>query len=65
MKVVFDIKSRSMKSGYDTMLNNKKKKKRNTKIKKKKIRVSLILHNAIKIIKSNKFNLNIKRLYIN
>jgi hypothetical protein len=54
-----------MKSGYDTMLNNKKKKKRNTKIKKKKIRVSLILHNAIKIIKSNKFNLNIKRLYIN
>jgi len=53
------------KSSYDTMLNNKKKKKRNTKIKNKKVRVSLILYNAIKIIRSNKFNLNIKRLYIN
>jgi hypothetical protein len=35
--------------------------KTNTKIKKKKVRVLLIQHNAIKI---NKFNLNTKRLYI-
>jgi hypothetical protein len=38
MKGVFNIKSRSVKSGSDTMLNNNK----NTKIKKKKVRVSLI-----------------------
>jgi len=42
-----------------------KKIKRNTKIKQKEIKVSLILYNTIKIIKMNNFNLNIKRLYIN
>jgi len=42
-----------------------KKIKRNTKIKQKEIKVSLIRYNAIKIIKMNNFNLNIKRLYIN
>jgi hypothetical protein len=41
-----------------------KKIKRNTKIKQKEIKVSLILYNTIKIIKMNNFNLNIKRLYI-
>ena len=41
-----------------------KKIKRNTKIKQKEIKVSLIRYNAIKIIKMNNFNLNIKRLYI-
>jgi hypothetical protein len=58
---VFEVKPRPIKPGSDTMLNNLKK---NTKIRKKKARVSLIIYNAIKIIKKNKFNLNIKREYI-
>jgi hypothetical protein len=30
----------------------------------KKIKLGLILHNTIKIIKKNRFNINIKKLYI-
>jgi hypothetical protein len=37
--------------------------KKNTKIKEKEVRVSLILHDVITLIQRKRFNLNTKRLY--
>jgi hypothetical protein len=64
MKVVFEIKHRSIKPCSDAMLNNSKKIKRSAKIKNEEAKVSLMLHDVITIIYRNRFNLNTKRLYI-
>ena len=45
------------------MCNQFKKIKKNTKIKEKEARVSLILHDVITLIQRKRFNLNTKRLY--